>query len=135
MPVVDAVLILDEAAVDVLAEQVRRATIGAIWVPVNSALKADLRRHEVSNAQPRWWSPKSTTGRASLSFFFGVALGSPECAEKVSKTVRSMQDQISGVRPDGHAYRASDPAHLELLNPGLGDGCGAQALPPQAAQR
>lgn len=53
----------------------------------------------------------SRTGH-TLSFFLGVAFGSTTVAERVSRTVRGMHDRVEGVRPDGHAYRASDP---ELL--------------------
>ncbi|GAB2826303.1 oxygenase MpaB family protein [Actinocorallia aurea] len=53
----------------------------------------------------------SRTGR-SLAFFLGVTLGPTEVADQVCRTVRAMHDRIEGVRPDGHAYRASDP---ELL--------------------
>ncbi|MCR5976613.1 DUF2236 domain-containing protein [Gordonia jinghuaiqii] len=54
---------------------------------------------------------KAMASRAghTLSFFYGVAMGSTPVAERVSRVVRGMHDRIEGVRPDGHAYRANDP--------------------------
>ncbi|WP_226863900.1 oxygenase MpaB family protein [Mycolicibacterium baixiangningiae] len=53
----------------------------------------------------------SRTGH-SVAFFLGVTMGPTAVAEQVCRTVVAMHDKIEGVRPDGHAYRASDP---ELL--------------------
>lgn len=50
----------------------------------------------------------SRTGH-SLAFFLGVAIGSTQVAEQVCRTVTAMHDKVSGVRPDGHHYSASDP--------------------------
>ncbi|WP_083884395.1 oxygenase MpaB family protein [Nocardia higoensis] len=51
----------------------------------------------------------ASRGGHTLSFFLGVAMGSTEVAERVSRVVRGMHDRVGGVRPDGHEYRASDP--------------------------
>ncbi len=51
----------------------------------------------------------ASRGGHTLSFFLGVAYGSHEVAERVTRVVRGMHDRVQGVRPDGHPYRASDP--------------------------
>ncbi|WP_238420143.1 oxygenase MpaB family protein [Gordonia sp. 'Campus'] len=48
----------------------------------------------------------------SLAFFMGTAYGSTETAERLARTVRVMHHTIKGVRPDGAAYDADDPAWL-----------------------
>ncbi|MDL9935722.1 oxygenase MpaB family protein [Gordonia sp. ABSL1-1] len=48
----------------------------------------------------------------SLAFFMGTAYGSTETAERLARTVRAMHHTIKGVRPDGLAYDADDPAWL-----------------------
>ncbi|KSU57129.1 MULTISPECIES: oxygenase MpaB family protein [unclassified Gordonia (in: high G+C Gram-positive bacteria)] len=48
----------------------------------------------------------------SLAFFMGTAYGSTESAERLARTVRAMHHTIKGVRPDGAAYDADDPAWL-----------------------
>ena len=48
----------------------------------------------------------------SVAFFIGTAYGSTDTAEHLARTVRAMHHTIKGVRPDGLAYDADDPAWL-----------------------
>lgn len=51
-------------------------------------------------------------GGHSFSFFMAVGYGPTEAADRVTRAVRGMHNNVRGVRPDGRPYDADDPETL-----------------------